>query len=77
MTAFKWGGGGGAGPRGGGVYSHTLPTLVCAAQRGGDFEAPDLEQGIRTGYPFQKHFLEQGIIFRMHEISSFVSTHLK
>ena len=31
---------------GGGGYSHTLPTLVCAAQRGRDFEAPDLERGI-------------------------------
>ena len=27
-------------------YSHTLPIRVCAAQRGRDFEAPDLEQGI-------------------------------
>ena len=27
--------------RGGGGYSHTLPTRVCAAQRGHDFEAPD------------------------------------
>ena len=33
-----WGGGGG--------YSHTLPIRVCAAQRGRDFETPDLEQGI-------------------------------
>ena len=33
-------------PRGGGGYSHTLPTRVCAAQRGRDFEAPDLERGI-------------------------------
>ena len=33
-----WGGGGG--------YSHTLPIRVCAAQRGRDFEAPDLERGI-------------------------------
>ena len=32
-------------PRGGG-YSHTLPIWVCAAQRGRDFEAPDLERGI-------------------------------
>ena len=32
-------------PRGGG-YSHTLPIRVCAAQRGRDFDAPDLEQGI-------------------------------
>ena len=39
----------------GGGYSHTLPIRVFAAQRGRDFEAPDLEQGIpeafsRTGY---------------------------
>ena len=27
-------------------YSHTLPIRVCAAQRGRDFEAPDLEPGI-------------------------------
>ena len=45
-------GGGG----GGGGYSHTLPIRVCAAQRGRDFEAPDLERGTiseafsRTGY---------------------------
>ena len=29
-----------------GGYSLTLPTWVCAAQRGRDFEAPDLEWGI-------------------------------
>ena len=29
-----------------GRYSHTLPLRVCAAQRGRDFEAPDLERGI-------------------------------
>ena len=29
-----------------GRYSHTLPIWVCAAQRGRDFEAPDLEWGI-------------------------------
>ena len=29
----------------GGGYSHTLPIRVCAAQRGRDFEAPDLERG--------------------------------
>ena len=29
-----------------GGYSHTLPMRVCAAQRGRDFEAPDLERGI-------------------------------
>ena len=35
------------GPRGGG-YSHTLPIRVCAAQRGRDFEASDLERGIHV-----------------------------
>ena len=34
----RWGGGGG--------YSHTLPIRVCVAQRGSDFEAPDLERGV-------------------------------
>ena len=29
-----------------GGYFHTLPIRVCAAQRGRDFEAPDLERGI-------------------------------
>ena len=33
-------------PPGGGGYSHTLPIRVCAAQRGRDFEVPDLERGI-------------------------------
>ena len=63
---------GGKPPRGGG-YFHTLPIRVCAAQRGRDFEAPDLERG----YPFQRRFLERGIIFRTHESSTFVSRHLK
>ena len=31
---------------GGEGESHTLPIRVCAAQRGRDFEAPDLERGI-------------------------------
>ena len=35
----------GPGGGGGGEY-HTLPIPVCAAQRGRDFEAPDLERGI-------------------------------
>ena len=34
------------GSSGGGGYSHTLPLRVCAAQRGRDFEAPDLERGV-------------------------------
>ena len=29
-----------------GGYSHTLPIRLCVAQRGNDFEAPDLERGI-------------------------------
>ena len=35
-----------SGRGGGGGYSHTLPIRVCAAQRGRDFEAPDVERGI-------------------------------
>ena len=31
----------------------------------------------RKGYPFQRRFLERGIIFRTHESSTFVSSHLK
>ena len=35
-------------PRGeGGGHSHTISIRVCAAQRGRDFEAPDLERGIQ------------------------------
>ena len=30
-----------------------------------------------TGYPFHRRFLERGIIFRTHESTSFVSSHLK
>ena len=36
-------------PGGGGWgNTHTLPIRVCAAQRGCDFETPDLERGIRS-----------------------------
>ena len=31
----------------------------------------------RMGYPFHRRFVERGIIFRTHESSSFVSSHLK
>ena len=31
---------------GGGTPIHLIPIRVCAAQRGRDFEAPDLERGI-------------------------------
>ena len=45
IGSVSWGGGGGGrGGRGG--CSHTLPIRVCAAQRGRDFEAPDLERAI-------------------------------
>ena len=37
-----WGGEG----VGGSGDSYTLPIRVCAAQRGRDFEAPDLQRGI-------------------------------
>ena len=61
-------------PEGGGGYSHTLPIRVCATQRGRDFEAPDLERGIHFRGIFER---ERGIIFQMHESSSFESSHLK
>ena len=40
-------------PGGGGTHTHTLPIRVLAAQRGRDYEAPDLERGIhfRGGLP--------------------------
>ena len=43
---MRWGLNGAGFVPGGGGYSHTLPIQVCAAQRGRDFEAPDLERGI-------------------------------
>ena len=49
-TSHSPGGGGGAG------YSHTLPIRVCAAQRGRDFEAPDLERGIHFRGAFQNGY---------------------
>ena len=45
-----------------GGYFHTLPIRVCAAQRGHDFEAPDLE----------RVFISEAFS-RTHESSSFVS----
>ena len=47
------------------MYSHTLPTRACAAQKGRDFEAPDLERGhgLLTGYNISNarklHFCKQ------------------
>ena len=43
-------------PRG---YSHTVPIGLCAAQRGCDFGASDLERSIH----FRDVPLKQGIIF--------------
>ena len=54
-------------PGGGGGYSHTLPIRVCAAQRGRDFKAPDLLNGVSVSEASS----------RTHESSSFVSSHLK
>ena len=59
--------------RGGGGGGGVLP-YISSAQRGRDFEAPDLERGIHFD---QRRFLERGIKFRTHESSSFVSSHLK
>ena len=58
---------------GGNTIHYILHIRVCAAQRDRDFEAPDLERGIH----FRGVFVERGIIFRTHESSSFVSSHLK
>ena len=41
----------------GGGYSHTLPIRVCAAQRGRDFEAPDLERGIHFRADYEEAFI--------------------
>ena len=46
QPSISWGGYWGRLPPGGGGHSHTLPIRVCAAQRGRDFEAPDLERDI-------------------------------
>ena len=48
-SKLNWKPGGG----GGGGYSHILPIRVCATQRGLDFEARDLEQGIHFRGVFQ------------------------
>ena len=37
LTYWTW-------TRGGGGYTQTLPIRVCAAQRGSDLEAPDLNK---------------------------------
>ena len=59
-------------PPGGGVLPYITYTRMCRPT-GSRFWS----SWFRTGYPFQRCFLERGIIFRTHESSSFVSSHLK
>ena len=53
----------------GGGYSHTLPirvcALVCAAQRGRDFEAPDLE---RMGRQMYFYYLEWLFLYNQNNV---------
>ena len=44
-------------PGGGGGAPHTLPTRVVAAQQGRDFEAPDLQRGIKNCGSLLYHLL--------------------
>jgi len=67
----------------------TFPRCVCVARGAGVLPyitykrhvPPNgvviLKSWFRTGYPFQRRFLEQGIIFRTLESSSFVSSHIR
>ena len=57
---------------GGGVHPYITYTGMCRPTGSWFWSS-----WFRTGYPFQRRFLERGIIFRMHESSSFVSSHLK
>ena len=59
-------------PGGGGVLPYIAYTGMCRPTRSWFWSF-----WFRMGYPFQRHFLERGIIFWMHESSSFVSSHLK
>ena len=59
-------------PRGGGVLPYIAYTGMCRPTGSWFWSS-----WFRTGYPFQRRFLERGIIFRTHESSSFVSSHLK
>ena len=58
--------------RGGGVISYITYTGICRP-KGSWFWS----SWFRTGYLFQRRFLERGIIFRTHQSSTFVSSHLK
>ena len=44
-------------------YSHALPIPVCAAQRGSDSEAPDLERGIKI--------VDHGFIFCLKIVADY------
>ena len=57
---------------GGGVLPYITYTSMCRPTGSWFWSS-----WFRTGYPFQRRFLERGIIFRTHESSSFVSSYLK
>ena len=57
---------------GGGVLPYITYTGMCRPT-GSSFWS----SWFRTGYPFQRRFLERGVIFWTHESSSFVTSHLK
>ena len=59
-------------PGGGGVVPYITYTGMCRPSGLWFWSS-----WFRTGYPFQRRFLERSIIFRTHESSSFVSSHLK
>ena len=59
-------------PGGGGVLPYITYTGMCRSTGSWFWSS-----WFRTGYPFQRRFLERGIIFRTQESSSFVSSHLK
>ena len=57
---------------GGGVLPYITYTCMCRPMGSWFWSS-----WFRTGYPFQRRFLERGIILQTHESSSFVSSHLK
>ena len=60
------------------VYWHKLSKMkIYADPRGGRGGEVLPYNHYLYGYPFQRRFLEQGIIFQTHESYSFVSNHLK
>ena len=59
-------------PGGGGVLPYITYTGMCRPTGSWFWSS-----WFRTGYPFQRRFLERGIIFQTHESFNFVSSHLK